>query len=629
MSDTDHNPVTTAVVPNTTTYQANSMAIEDINQKSPTSQTETSSISDKLNFTTTKTTITTTLLPPTTTSSKLTRLDCKLRLNGILDRGKTHRNICIRHKRNANYGTLQAIDTNSLKELRETYKDSLKEITLNPEEDPAEALMRYNIASIRAALEHANQAPMEVSTGGGDASTIEAHNNDAYYDSSHMRVLNHGPPHSHVLSEPNLYVADQHSHHNNHKFIEKIVREPANVQPEMQQQQRVQQSSDKSHAYEQEYKILKRKQDHVKPLDNENISLVITDPEEPQLTKVSKVSETQAVVPGSSETELRAVLELIKQQMQTCCDKCRDRILSNIKTNIKELHSHESFQKENQMCDEAVRKHSKTAASALNPNSKRCRDDEQFEKWLREMEAKGYKSKYLTKSHHWQYLNSGKLALAVESNEYDQHTDNRVMKKSSEHSFKRYSPPSTPMYSEERKSKKFGISNKSKGKAFGKKLPDLNYSIKEHVHVVNDELRHLKQYSEEVTLSPYAMRGKFKNISLKKNSGTTAATLPVKFNAMSEQRSPLSNTVAESKAKVGELLSLLYDLSPRTESTTNGKPTQLSVVVMPIMPVTSTVGPGQVTTTARARTKRIRSQRKQKEENDTPPKVTQSSSPKH
>lgn len=41
----------------------------------------------------------------------------------------------------------------------------LKEITLSPDEDPAEALMRYNAASIREALERASQVPLEI---GGD-----------------------------------------------------------------------------------------------------------------------------------------------------------------------------------------------------------------------------------------------------------------------------------------------------------------------------------------------------------------------------------------------------------------------------------------------------------------------------
>lgn len=49
--------------------------------------------------------------------------------------------------------TLETIDEGSLNELRREYKMGLKEITLSPDEDPAEALMRYNAASIREALE--------------------------------------------------------------------------------------------------------------------------------------------------------------------------------------------------------------------------------------------------------------------------------------------------------------------------------------------------------------------------------------------------------------------------------------------------------------------------------------------
>lgn len=606
MSDTDRNPVNITVVPSTTTYHETSTANEDIYQKHPTSQPKTSSIIDKPNSTTT--TITTPTISPTTTSSKLTRLDCKLRLNSILDKGKTYKGDCIRHKRNANYGTLQPIDANSLNELRKTYKNSLKEITLNPDEDPAEALMRYNAASIRAALEHANQAPMEINTGCEEATTIEEHNNEAYYDGVQMPVLNHVPTHLPVFSETN-----------NYKIIENTVREPVNVQPQMQQIQFEPQSSDKSRKHEQECKILKKKQGHIEPVEDKSFPLFIVDPEKPKPTNASKVSEATTMISGLSESELRTVLELIKQQMQSCCDKCRDRILGNIKSNINALHSYESLQK-----DEATRMDSKTAVSASNLNSKRCRDDEKFEKWLREMEAKGYESKYLTKSHHWQYLNSGKLALAMESGEHDQETNNRVFKETNEPFFKRYTPPGIPIQDKVRKSKKLSMYNKHKGKAFGKKLPDLKYSIREHVHVVNDELHHLKQNSDEVAPSPYAMRGKFKISSARKHSGTAAVPIPIKFNAMSQVRSSLSNTVDKNKAKVVELLSLLYDLSPRTESTTNDKPPQLSVLVMPIVPATSTVSPVQVTTTARARTKRMRSRRKQKIENAIPKKVEQS-----
>lgn len=71
-----------------------------------------------------------------------------------------------RRKRSAEYATLEPIDENSLDALRKTYKNSLKEITLNPNETPAEALMRYNAESIREALQKANQQPMEIAAGG-------------------------------------------------------------------------------------------------------------------------------------------------------------------------------------------------------------------------------------------------------------------------------------------------------------------------------------------------------------------------------------------------------------------------------------------------------------------------------
>ncbi|KAH8399907.1 hypothetical protein KR215_004145, partial [Drosophila sulfurigaster] len=64
---------------------------------------------------------------------------------------------------NAGYGTLETIDEGSLNVLRKEYKLGLKEITLSPDEDPAEALMRYNAASIREALERASQEPLEIS----------------------------------------------------------------------------------------------------------------------------------------------------------------------------------------------------------------------------------------------------------------------------------------------------------------------------------------------------------------------------------------------------------------------------------------------------------------------------------
>nr|XP_044252250.1 defective chorion-1 protein, FC177 isoform isoform X2 [Drosophila takahashii] len=70
-----------------------------------------------------------------------------------------------RSKRSVEYGTLETIDEGSLNELRREYKLGLKEITLSPDEDPAEALMRYNAASIREALERASMEPLEI---GGD-----------------------------------------------------------------------------------------------------------------------------------------------------------------------------------------------------------------------------------------------------------------------------------------------------------------------------------------------------------------------------------------------------------------------------------------------------------------------------
>uniref|UniRef100_A0A1B0FAT4 DEC-1 protein N-terminal domain-containing protein n=1 Tax=Glossina morsitans morsitans TaxID=37546 RepID=A0A1B0FAT4_GLOMM len=64
-----------------------------------------------------------------------------------------------RSKRNANYYTFETIDEHSLSELRKVYKNNLKEITLNPNENPTETLMRYDAESIREALETVNAHP--------------------------------------------------------------------------------------------------------------------------------------------------------------------------------------------------------------------------------------------------------------------------------------------------------------------------------------------------------------------------------------------------------------------------------------------------------------------------------------
>lgn len=67
----------------------------------------------------------------------------------------------------------------SLNALRKEYKLGLKEITLSPDEDPAEALMRYNAASIREALERASQEPLEITgdqlAGGSEVQEQEQH----------------------------------------------------------------------------------------------------------------------------------------------------------------------------------------------------------------------------------------------------------------------------------------------------------------------------------------------------------------------------------------------------------------------------------------------------------------------
>ncbi|CAD6995583.1 unnamed protein product [Ceratitis capitata] len=608
MPEPDRNPVITTDMSTTSPFQSTTSSIDDINQQDTTSyttSTETPLKNQKKNRTTAPST--TIEVTPSPATFKLSRLDCKLELNSILDKGKSNGRDCIRCKRNANYGTLQAIDARSLNELRKTFKESLKEITLNPDEDPTEALMRYNAASIREALEQANRAPMEVIADDVGMSTMKAHNNEAYYDGIQLPALNHIQTQSNAVPQLNMYAADGLSQHNHYK----LSVEPAKLQPH-----------EKPHQLQQEnLHHFNNVESQIKVADREIATAQTTEG-----TTASSKDEMMSPIffSGRSESELTAILDLIKQQMQTCCDKCRDRIIANIKANIKETHSHESSLKESQQQVAETGVRSKAATVTLKSKSEQGRDDELFEKWLREMEEKGYDSKYLTKSHHWEYLNSGKLALALETNEGEQEGENSITKKTSDQSFKRYTPLSSVKTDEQPKSKKLNTSNKSTGKAFAKKIPELNYSIKEHVHVVNDKLRHLKPHSEEVTSSPYAMRGKFKNNFSKKHIVTGIATTPVKFNAISQQQSPTTSPVDENKAKVVELLSLLYDLNPRTESTASNKATQLSYMVTPLV-ASTTMSSEQVATTSRARTKRVRSRRKQKIESNMPTAVEQNS----
>ncbi|XP_036320949.1 defective chorion-1 protein, FC106 isoform isoform X1 [Rhagoletis pomonella] len=578
MPETYPNPVITDNVP-TLIFQSTKSATDNNMSKPISTQMATFSKEDEQNSTLTAS-------YPTTHSSKMSRLDCKLRLNSVSDKDKTSGGDYVRHKRNANFGSLQPIDANSLKELRKTYKDSLKEITLKPDEDPAEALMRYNEASIRHALEQANQEPMEISTDEHAAPSVETQNNDAYFKDAQVQVLNHDLATGHVVSQSHLYVP---AHNGQHKHY-KVIGEP---------------SSPNLNIREQAIKILTLK-DHTKSLDKTEILAAIKNSHETSVSSKKSIDAPQNIIFTLPESELKTVLELISHQMQMCCDKCRDRIISSIKANIKEEHSEEGVQKSNH---DYAAKHSR-AANSFEDESKS--DDEKFNKWLREMEAKGYDSKYLTKSHHWQYLNSGKLTLALESNEGKQQVDNKISKKANDQqSLKRYTHVNSLLDDDDKKNTQNNMSSKIKGKAFEKKVPELNYLTKEHAHVVNDELRHLKDSSEEGISSPYAMRGKFKSIKVSSRTGTSPGTTPVKFCAMS-QEPHTGSTVDANKAKVVELLSLLYDLSPKTESV-NTKPTQFSVMVMPIV-ATSTEGPEHLTTTSRARTKRGRSRRRQKTE---------------
>lgn len=117
-----------------------------------------------------------------------------------------------RSKRSAKeYTTLEPIDEKSLNALRKTYKHSLKEITLNPNETPDEALMRYKAESIREALEKANQKPLELTAEGEhehyikddrDSSEVEAQEKD--YDrrmpTPYASNDNNGPQ-THMVSD--------------------------------------------------------------------------------------------------------------------------------------------------------------------------------------------------------------------------------------------------------------------------------------------------------------------------------------------------------------------------------------------------------------------------------------------
>ncbi|XP_075146443.1 uncharacterized protein LOC142220912 [Haematobia irritans] len=95
-----------------------------------------------------------------------------------------------RSRRSAPYTTLEPIDESSLSELRKTYKNSLKEITLNPNETPEQALQRYNAESIREALEKANKTPMEISAGDDTAEIDDkgAHQDQYGAESGYMRA---------------------------------------------------------------------------------------------------------------------------------------------------------------------------------------------------------------------------------------------------------------------------------------------------------------------------------------------------------------------------------------------------------------------------------------------------------
>ncbi|KQS30541.1 defective chorion-1 protein, FC177 isoform isoform X2 [Drosophila erecta] len=101
-----------------------------------------------------------------------------------------------RNKRSVEYGTLETIDEGSLNELRREYKLGLKEITLNPDEDPAEALMRYNAASIREALERASMVPLEI---GGDQ-----YEEDAQHEPMQEEQLQHDPSTEHQYNHKNF-----------------------------------------------------------------------------------------------------------------------------------------------------------------------------------------------------------------------------------------------------------------------------------------------------------------------------------------------------------------------------------------------------------------------------------------
>ncbi|XP_067619874.1 defective chorion protein, FC177 isoform-like, partial [Eurosta solidaginis] len=519
-----------------------------------------------------------------------------LRLKDILNISKLlKKSKCGRHKRNSDYGTLQPIDAASLEELRKTYKD-LKEITLKPDEDPAEALMRYNAASIREALEHANGEPLEVNA--ADLSTNEPHCGHG----AHVTVLNH---HEHARTptspQPNIYKHERHIHMGKQRHDSNSAHFNHNLQ----------QTRGSTNKNLDDPAIERQNQ-------KETIKTAIDATQIPLSSRDAASVEARSMISSLPESELQTVMELIKQQMQTCCDACRERILSSIKSNIQNANASEII----------------TKATSLKIDSIK---DAEFEQWLREMEFKGYDSKYLTKSHYWEYLNSGKLTLTVESNEEasaQAQNDNKIAKKSNESSqtLKRYAQSNSVLKVDESKSRNKKMGNRANGKAFMKDAPNPNYVIKDHAHVVNDELHHIKEYTvdeRDHTPNLYALRGKFKLSKRRNTTDAMVLTTPKKLNTMTKESPTLNNknnVNTTNSGKAVELLSLLYDLGP-TVQTENGKPKQISMMVMPFLEtstkqteqanfLTSTSNNMTSATTTKTRTKRLRLRRKKVEHTD-------------
>lgn len=422
-----------------------------------------------------------------------------------------------RPKRHVGYGTLETIDEKQLNELRKTYKNALKEITLQSHEDPTETLMRHNAASIQEALESEthSQEPLEISSGdyASDAQGIEQQNQiveapmPSAYSNFNQQSLGHFGTNALIpinrnrvsimprpisVLRPTYAVSPKFAYDNNGY---------AAVSDNMPQSNLYTTERNVSPSYypmQESYKV--------NPYHKF---------EDAKLKENPKTKNDFSIKP-----ELQSLLSIIESQMSICCHNCKQKILASIRDKLRERSSQQR--------------------RGGNHGDMCIISDEEHENWLKKMAAKGYDTKYLTKKDQCQMDNNSQEDIAESLDESAQALMPKFGSRNSDQPFKRGAMhynyiPKDKVKAKDMQETKITVLRKYKAPKNHTDLnvttPSINssttaacstekslaasstsrsaYILKDDVLSVNNEFQNYLDTQLDVPSNSYTMRGKF------------------------------------------------------------------------------------------------------------------------